>query len=158
MQTLEIPGAIQKLRRTLGKSKAYFQQTFRTPLRDLAAFSATMMAAYRTLESGSVNVEQVVFTPKNLEALLERHSLPPSYGHDWTITAVGPEEIKALLEAAWSDWLDFYFTPVPRHYYVFADHDEYTTILAPTKGKLGRAVTALDEAGFARVNDFERGW
>ena len=156
MQIADTPGASKRLRRTLGRSHAYVQQTFRTPLQELASFTETVIAAHAPLESGSVTVEQVVFTPTNLQALLTSHKLPPNYGRDWTITAAGPEEITALLEAAWSDALDFYFTPTPRRFHLFADHDEYTTIFAPTKGQVSKLATALTGAGFSRVDGYER--
>ena len=158
MQIVEKPGASQRLRRVLGRSQAYFQQTFRTPLRQLASFTATVTAAHGPLDSGSVTLEQVVFTPRNLEALLTGHNLPLTYGRDWTITATGPEEIAAVLEAAWGDALDFYFTPTPKRFHLFADHDEYTTVFGATKGHVSRLVTALASAGFSQVDGYEREW
>jgi hypothetical protein len=158
MQLVETPGVTQRLRRAFGRSQGYFQQTFRTPLRQLASFSATVVAAHAPLASGSVSVEQVVFTPKNLEALLSRHNLPLTYGPDWTITAAGQQEIAELLEAVWGDWLDFYFTPTPKRYHLFADHDEYTTIFGATKGHVAKVATALASAGFSPVDGYERTW
>lgn len=157
MEIVASPGAGQRLRRVLG-SRGYFQQTFRTPLQQSASFTATVVAAHAPLEAGSVIVGQVVFTPKNLEALLTRHNLPLTYGRDWTITAAGQEEIAALLEAAWGDWLDFYFTPSPKRFHLFADHDEYTTVFGATKGQVSKLATALISAGLSRVDGYEREW
>jgi hypothetical protein len=158
MEVVETPGATQRLRRALGRSQGYFQATFRTPKRQLASFSATVVAAHAPLKSGSVTVEQVVFTPRNLEALLTGHNLPLTFGRDWTLKAAGPQEIARLLEAVWRDWLDFYFTPTPKRYHLYADHDEYTTIFGATKGHVGKVATALASAGFSRVDGYEREW
>jgi hypothetical protein len=157
MQIVETPGATQRLRRSVGHSRQ-FQETFRTPPKQLATFAATVLAAHAPIESGSVNVDQVVFTPKRLEALLSDHRLPLTYGQDWTITASGPQEATALLQAVWGDWLDFWFTPAPKRYHIFADHDEYTTIFAATKGHLAKVTAALANTGFSRVDRYEREW
>lgn len=98
----------------------------------------------------------MVFTPKRLQALLSVHSLPATLGRDWTFTAKGPEEVAALLEAPLGDSVDFYFTPTPKRYYLFADHDEYAVIYGATKGHVGRVATALVQAGFSRVEGYVR--
>jgi hypothetical protein len=158
MRITEAPGASQALRRKLGRSQGYFQATFRTPLRQLPLFTSTVLAAHTHPEAGSVTLEQVVFTPKNLEALLRNNDLPLTYGRDTTITASGARESEGLLEAAWGDWLDFYFVPVPSPFHLFADHDEYTTFFAATKGHLAKIVTALSIAGFSSVDGYQREW
>jgi hypothetical protein len=157
MEIVETPGASQRLRRVLG-SRGYFQQTFVTPLDQLASFTMKVIAAHAPLVSAGVTVYQVVFPPKNLETLLAEHSLPLTYGRDWTIRATGPEEIAALLVAAWRDPLDFYFTPTPKRFHLFADHDEYTTVFGATKGHLSKLTTALSSAGFLRVDGYQRDW
>lgn len=158
MEIQETPGASQRLHRVLGRSRGYFQQTFRTPLKQLARFSATVVSAHSPVESGSVTLEQVVFMPKHLERLLTSRNVPPTYGRDWTITAEGQEDVVALLEAALSDSLDFYFTPTPKRYHLFADHDGYTTVFGATKGQVAKVSTALVNAGFSRVQGYEREW
>jgi hypothetical protein len=158
MQIVQTPGAIQRLRRSLGRSHGQFQQTFVTPLKQLRVFTTVVLAAHAPIESGSVNLEQVVFTPKNLERLLLDHRLPLTYGEEWTITAGGPQESAALLRAVWGDWIDFYFTPAPKRYQIFADHDEYTTIFAAAMDDLARVATALTNAGFSPIDGYQRQW
>lgn len=158
MRIAEAPGAAQALRRKLARSQDYYQETFRTPSGQIRLFASTVLAAHTQLDAGSVTLEQVVFTPKNLEALLGKNDLPLTCGRDTTITASGAKESEALLEAAWSDWLDFYFVPVPSTFQLFADHDEYTTFFAATKGHLARIVTVLSAAGFSRVAGYRREW
>ena len=158
MQIVEAPGAAQRLRRSLGRPAKQFQATFRTPLKQLKAFTVTVLNAPGPITAGEVTLQQVVFSAKNLEELLAVHGLPPRYGQDWTIRATGQHETTALLEAVWGDWLDFYFTPTPKRYRLFADHDEYTTIFAATKGHLGKVAAALADSGFSRVAGYERTW
>lgn len=158
MKIAETPGATQRLRRTLGRSHRYFQKTFRTPANQLRSFAAAVVAAHAPLESGSLTLEQVMFTPRRLEAMLASYNVPLTYGRDWSIMASGQQEITALLEAAWGDPVDFYFTPEPKRYHLFADHDEYTTIFAVTKGHLGKVSGALTAAGFVEVDGYVREW
>lgn len=159
METWETPGASQRLRRALGRPRAYFQQTFRTPVRQqLRVFSAAVVSAHSPIESARVILEQIVFTPKHLEELLAAHHLPVTCGRDWTITAAGQEEVASLLVAAWSDAIDFYFTPTPKQYHLFADHDEYTTIFGATKGQVAKVATALANAEFSRIDGYVRHW
>jgi hypothetical protein len=158
MRIAEAPGAAQALRQKLGRSQDYYQETFRTPSRQARLVTTTVLATHTQLDAGSVTIEHVVFTPKNLEALLGDNDLPLTYGRDTIITASGAKESEALLEAAWSDWLDFYFVPVPSTFQLFADHDEYTTFFAATKGHLARIVTALSAASFPRVGGYRREW
>jgi hypothetical protein len=75
-------------------------------------------------------------------ALLRSVGESPGIDRDWIIIAAGPEEIAALLEAAWGDWLDFYFPPSPKRFQLFADHDEYTTVFGATKGHVSIAAAA----------------
>jgi hypothetical protein len=158
MRIAEAPGAAQALRRKLARSRDYYQETFRTPARQARLFAATVLAAHPQLDACSVTLDQVVFTPKNLEALLGRNDLPLTCRPDTTITASGAKESEALLEAAWSDWLDFYFVPAPSTFQLFADHDEYTTFFGATKGHLAKVVTALSAAGLSLVRGYRREW
>ena len=159
METRETPGASHRLRHALGRSRAYFQQTFRTPVQQqLPTFSAALLSAHSPIESGSATLERIVFTPRHVEELLAAHHLPATCGRDWIITTAGREEVASLLVAAWSDAIDFYFTPAPKRYHLFSDHDEYTTISGATKGQVARVATALANAGFSRIDGYERHW
>ena len=152
------PGATKRLRRKYSQPSAHFEQTFETPLDRLPTVTRAVLAAHPLLEAGTVIIEAVVMAPKNLERLLAQQRLPTAVKTDTMITAYGPEGISALLVAAWSDWVDFYFAPEPCHYRLFADHDEYTTVLGARKGQVAKVATSLVAAGFRRVEDFERTW
>jgi hypothetical protein len=133
-----------------------FQQTFATPHRNLEAFVAEVVSASHPCESGCLTLDQVPFEPTNLMGLLNSHSISPQYGHGWSITAVGQEEVEAVLYAAFRDAADFIFVPKPSPFAVFADHDDYTTFYAQTRSNLNRVVGGLSRRGFETVQHYER--
>lgn len=139
----------------LGKVTWRFQQTFLTPLRNLQPFVATIISARERIEAATITIDSVVFEPENLNALLSSQSLPPSLQRESSIEASGQQEIGALLQAAFSDSVDFWFIPTPKPFVIYADHDEYTTFFAATKSNLNGVVEPLLKAGFETV-DFER--
>jgi len=152
MKLSQIQGSLKRFRRTPWR----FQQTFHTPLENLRPFVATIVSALEPLNGGCVTLDQVVFEPKHLIALLNKNSLPAEYGQDWSLTAEGEDETKALLEAALGDWVDFIFVPTPKPFVIYADHDEYSTFYANTKSNLNRVVLALSMNGFEKVPDYTR--
>jgi hypothetical protein len=152
MTISQAPDALKKFRRTPWR----FQQTFQTPLKSLHPFVTTIVSAKEPLQGGCVTLEQIVFEPKNLMALLSRHSLPTECGHESALTANGPREVEELLEAALGDWVDFIFVPTPKPFVIYADHDEYTTFYANSKSNLNGVVEALSANGFKLVADYER--
>lgn len=145
-------GALKKFRKNAG----IFQQTFETPLKDLSAFVSTILDACETLRSASVTLDQVVFEPTNLRAMLERYARPPRYEHGVMITAEGRVEVNALLCSTLADWIDFLFVPQPRSFFIYADHDEFTTFYAHKRGNLNRVTAPLLAAGFKLEADYER--
>ena len=48
--------------------------------------------------AASITIDQVVFEPKHLIALLGQHSLPPDYRHELSVTATIEQEARDLLE------------------------------------------------------------
>jgi hypothetical protein len=108
------------------------------------------------LKSAFITIDEVVFEPKHLVALLGRYSLPHDFGPDCCITATGEGEVAQVLEAALSDWVDFSFVPTPKPFVVYADHDEYATFYANTKSNLNRVGEVLLRVGFDKVTGYER--
>jgi hypothetical protein len=151
MTLSESPELLKKFRNTPWK----FQQTFITPEKNLETFVAEIVSA-NSCESGCLTIDQIIFEPKNLVSLFKSHSIPPQYGHGWSITAEGPAEIEAVLYAALRDWVDFTFVPKPSPFGIFADHDEYTTFYSHTRANLNRVVEALSLRGFTPVPDYKR--
>lgn len=87
-----------------------------------------------------------------------RSSSRPSTLRSCSLHITCQEEVASLLVAAWSDAIDFYFTPTPKQYHLFADHDEYTTIFGATKGQVAKVATALANAEFSRIDGYVRHW
>jgi hypothetical protein len=152
MMISEAPGNLKRFRRTAWR----FQRTFKTPLKNLAPFVATIITASEPLQSSQVILEQIVFEPQNLAALLSRYSVATELRDSLAITAIDKEESQALLQAVLSDWVDFVFVPSPKPFAIYADHDEYTTFFANTRSNLNRVVTPLAEKGFETMTDYTR--
>lgn len=145
------PGEIKRFRRSSWK----FQETFLTPLKELERFTSIIITAHAPLEGASVTIDEVVFEPKTLNSLMTKHSISEALTHDVSLDVTGGEEVKVLLCSALSDWVDFLFVPTPKPFVIYADHDEYTTFYANTKGNLNRIVEALATEGFKKV-EYER--
>lgn len=152
MTTCTAQGALKRFGRTAWR----FQKTFHTPLQNLELYVSTILSGEPRLEQGCVTVDQIVFDPKHLEALLSSHKLSSELVRESSICASGLEETQRLLIASFSDWVDFWFVPQPKSFAIYADHDEYTTFYASTKSNLARVVSPLLGKGFKEVPDFAR--
>lgn len=153
MEVTHVPGATKRLRKAVGR----YQATFHTPLEQLPAFVATLLGAAEALRSASVTIEQVVFEPKNLHALLPTVGLE-AIRRDTVITTVGHHTSDQLLRAALADWVDFFLVPVPQQYVLYADHDEYLTLFAATKSVVSSVRSVVRSAGFEQVSGYQRNW
>jgi hypothetical protein len=98
----------------------------------------------------------VVFEPRHLAALLQSTGIEAPLAPEVSISASGSSELHALLLAAFTDLLDFYFVPNPRRFLVYADHDEYTTVFAARQGPVSRIATAMSLADIADVPGYNR--
>lgn len=146
------PGAIRRF----GRSSWQFQQTFQTPLKKLEPFVAVIMSGLGPVTAGCVIIDQYVFEPKSLKAMLAAQSLAPDFRHDCALTGSGDTETATLLRAALADWVDFLFLPEPKPFVIYADHDEFITFYANTKSDLNRVVLPLVKNGFERVEGWLR--
>jgi hypothetical protein len=133
-----------------------FQQTFKTPLKDLNRFVSTFLAPF-SLEKGALTTDEVVFEPKDLLRLLASNSVPVKDCYRLTIRAEGEREIADLLRAALGDWVDFVFVPSPEVVAIYADHDEYTTFYTRDAATLMSVASNLKTAGFEAVPNYTRG-
>jgi hypothetical protein len=129
------------------------QQTFQTPLRDMARFVDVIMPELPEIQGAQAVFDQVVFEPRyELVSLFAKYSLPQRWhGDDLTIEAQGAAEVRELLRAVLSEWIDFLFVPNPKRLVIYADHDEYITFLAHRKEHLNSVVGALTAAKFHAV-------
>ena len=75
---------------------------------------------------------------------------------DATITAETAVEVEPLLTAAFRDWVDFVFTPSPKPFVIYADHDEYATFFASSRANLNSVASPLIDRGFRAVEDYTR--
>jgi hypothetical protein len=145
-------GAIKKFRRTPWR----FQQTFRTPLRSLASFTATILGALDHADSGTVVIDAVAMPPAKLNTLLSQEKLSSDLRHDMAIVAETTHELESLLAAALGGCVDFLFVPSPKPFVLYADHDEYSTFFANSKKNLNVVTCALTAQGFATVENYIR--
>jgi len=132
-----------------------FQQTFKTPLKDLNRFVSSFLAPF-SLEKGALSTDEVVFEPKNLLHLLADSSLTVENQYQLTIQAAGHGAVADLLQAALGDWVDFVFVPTPELLAIYADHDEYTTFYTRDERILKSLIFALEKSGFEAVLDYTR--
>jgi hypothetical protein len=148
----ERPGEINRFR----LNPWQFQQTFKTPLKDLNRFVTTFLAPF-SLQKGAISTDEVVFEPKNLLQLLANNSLSVRDQYHLTIQAEGQGAIADLLQAALGDWVDFVFVPSPEVLAIYADHDEYATFYTRDDATLKNVVQGLEKSGFEVVLDYTRG-
>lgn len=144
------PGILKRCRRTAWAH----QQTFLTPLDDLPRFVDVILTAIPKLEGALVVFDRFAFEPRyDLIPLYAKHGLPEKYyDPDLTLEAATAAEARELLNAVFSEWIDFFFIPTPRKFTIYADHDEYTTFFAQHKGHLNGVVEALTAANFRPVD------
>jgi hypothetical protein len=153
MTTLLTPGAVKKLKRTTWR----FQRTFQTPLRDLKRFVEVILKECGPFEKGTLTIDEVVFEPNSLLALLPEMS-KAGLARDVSIEAFSSEQVGSLLTAALADPIDFVFVPKPKPFVVYGDHDEFVTFFANTKSNLNAVVVPLEKTGFIRVENWTRGF
>ena len=156
MTLYHTPGMIKRFWRTPWK----FQQTFHTPLKNLAPFVAAIVSAIEPLRGGTVTIASVVYDDpvelRYLSPLLAEHGTSsPLFHPDWSIEAANGEEIQTLLLAAFSDFINFIFIPNPSRFSIYADHEEYATFFAHAKSNLNSVVSPLTGQGFTPV-DYQR--
>ncbi|MBZ5523974.1 MAG: hypothetical protein LAP21_17190 [Acidobacteriia bacterium] len=147
MTSSNAPDALTKFHRTPWK----FQQTFKTPLKNLLPFVTITISAIQPFKSGQLTIETWVFEPKHLKAVLSSHSISAECQRGQCVTAVSEDEAAQLLEAALNDWVDFIFIPNPKSFAIYAHHDESTTFFAHTRSGLNRVTGALVAAGFEPI-------
>lgn len=146
------PGAMKRFGRTPWRC----QQTFETPLHDLDRFVSTIASARENIHEASITIDQVVFDAKNLKTLISADRSAFHLARDFSITTDSPQEIEPLLRAAFADWVDFLFVPIPKPFVIYADHDEFVTFYANTKSNLNQIVTPLASHGYKVVQNWKR--
>lgn len=152
MTTTHTPGVVKRF----GRASWRFQQTFETPLHDINRFVSTIASAHGRIQEASITIDQVVFDAKHLNALISADASPVQLGRDLSITTDGPHEVEPLLQAAFSDWVDFLFVPTPKPFVIYADHDEFVTFYTNAKSHLNQIVEPLTSQGYTVVQNWKR--
>lgn len=126
-----------------------FQQTYRTPLKNLNEFVHSILAPFDFLEA-ELRIETWVFTPENFLKHLEEFGIAADSGElsGATIISENRSEGEALLKHALTDWMDFAFLPIKSDFAIYADHDEYTTIFTRTQELTTQLSEAMMRRGF----------
>lgn len=137
------PGATKKLRKKAGGA----QMTFSVSRQGASAFSAALLSGDPPCERAALVVEETSAPLYHIGPLIVHPPLE-SLPRDTTIAATGREAAAALLAAALSDYVDFWFVPEPGGFVVHADDDECATVFAHRQGPVSRAGERLEAAGF----------
>lgn len=116
-----------------------------------------LLSAQPELVACEVALEQVVFEPTALNEFLQQCSMGPVADGE-RLSASTLEDSAALLEKCLACWIDFFFVPSPKVVVIYADHDEYTTLLAMNSAGVKRTRSALIEGGFRAIDGYERRW
>jgi hypothetical protein len=148
---LHTPSEFKAFKNAAGQSP--YQVTFKTPLKDLHPFVKAIVSAFQPIRRGRVMIDQVIFEPKSLIALLSAHSIAwqpiceSKRVHDWSLQAAGDADVEKLLTATLAEWIDFAFVPTPKRLLVYADHDEFITFLSAIKSSISQIAKKMSELG-----------
>jgi hypothetical protein len=124
------------------------QRTLVTPRKNMASFLSTLLASY-PVDRGIASTDQVVFEPDSFLEILKARELAIENYWTFCVQASNTEDVAVLLDAMLNDWIDFVFVPSPESFAIYADHDEYLTLYAPTSSGLDQLVTRLELVGFS---------
>jgi hypothetical protein len=143
------PGETKKLRRKAGDA----QLTFAVTRAGAKAFASALLSGDPPCERAALVVEETSGALYHIGPLIEQPPLE-SLPRDTTITATGREAAEALLAAALSDYVDFWFVPTPGGLLVYADNDEYATVFAHRQGPVSKAGERLRAADLTEVTGY----
>ena len=117
----------------LRESPFPFQRTYVTPLTDLPRFVQSLLSSFQ-LSEATVRIETIVFKPEELVEYLQSFGIVTNEGELNRADLVAENVVEAteLLEHVFGEWIDFAFIPAPKSFVIYADHDEYTTVFAPS--------------------------
>jgi hypothetical protein len=132
-----------------------FQQTYVTPLSNLPRFVNAILAPFEFTD-GAIWIEQIVFEPRELIWYLRERGFIFDEGqlNKAVLNAENKSEAVELLECVLGQWTDFAFIPSPKTFVIYADHDEYTTIFAPSAETLASLHSDMKAQGFKAVDNW----
>jgi hypothetical protein len=150
MIVTQTPGAVKRFRRTRWR----FQQTVdKPPSSELERFVSTITAAHGNIEEATVTIDDIVFGTERMSGLL---ASPVPLMRESSIVARARDEVEALLVAAFMDGPDFIFTPSPKPFVFYADHDDWVTFYANSKSQLNHIIEPLKSSGYKLVPNWQR--
>ncbi len=156
---IETNGELKRFRRTVTQFK--HQGTFQTPMKNLCPFVRAVVSALDPIPAGRVTIDEVIFEPRGINALLAKHSIPAMkmentrYMYDWSLESAGELEVEELLFTVLADGVDFAFVPTQNSFMIYADHDEYTTFFSAAKSNLNPIFKTLSTLGLQQ-KDYHR--
>jgi len=145
-----MPGALTHMRVRAGEHQA----TFAVPPVRAGQFAEALLGSGAGAVGARLVVDAGVFPPKHLQTALS--SDPEAWLDAETVIEADAGEAEALLIAALQDWTNFWYVPIPGGFFLYGDHDEYSTIFAHQQHTIARAADALRAAGFREVHDYVR--
>lgn len=151
-------GALKQFRRRQWRQ----QRTFSVSRAKAVAAADAVVSLFGPESSGTATVDEVVFEPRELEALFARYGVArgarrSTYDlHDWTAGADNRDELAELLRAALLDGVDCVFQSTDPKLALYADHDEYLTFFCNSPGPLKSLERSLARAGISPVDDYRR--
>jgi hypothetical protein len=152
------PGAVERFLETDWPH----EQTFVTPKREsLKSFVSAIVANIDLFQTGIVIFKQVIFEPDELHWFLGRHGraviMQDTYWlDDWSIQSDARNEIEELLEAVFSETIDFAFVVQPDAFKIFTDHDGYTTFFSANESMITCLTKSFSELGVKHVEGWKR--
>lgn len=126
---------------------------YNTDLESLDRFVYGILRECEGLKTAEAFVEERIFFPRNLAAMLERHRLigePMAGSH---FRADNRAECYELLTACLGDWIDFRFTVDPPVFAIRADHDQYCWVYARKQPTLDRIAKRMRGLGYRPMPD-----
>jgi hypothetical protein len=133
-----------------------YEQTFTTPLDDLSRFANTLLSPFMEREA-TVLIDTVVFKPYELLEYLAAEGFTPEQNlREVQITANGEHSPADLLEATLSEWIDFLFLPASGKFALYADHDEWTTVVSDDLSVIEAIQNAMAKADFKFIDSYKR--
>jgi len=121
----------------------------------LERFVSTITAAHGNIEEATVTIDGIVFGTERMTALL-RAASPVPLTRESSILARDRNEVEALLVAAFMDGPDFIFTPSPKPFAFYADHDGWVTFYGNSKSQLNHIIEPLRSSGYKLVPNWQR--
>jgi len=133
-----------------------FAATVHTPLEKLGWYVDTLLEPVESVREAVVRVTEVVFEPRSLITYRKGRGIDEELWKTPAHLVSDVQDLRGLLIATFSDWVDFGVYMIPARFALAADHDELTRIFASKKSDLGGTVAQLREGGVEVIEPVHR--